>query len=48
MTETLHDLDRWLCRQLQSEYDHLTSDKSVENGITANEYTFTAGVRLFG
>jgi len=47
-TEALRDLARWLYRQLQSEYDHLTSDEAVEDGIIANEYTFTAGGRRFG
>ena len=46
--EALRDLARWLYRQLQSEYDHLTSDEAVEDGIIANEYTFTAGGRRFG
>ena len=46
--EALRDLARWLYRQLQSEYDHLTSDESVEDGIIANEYAFTAGGRRFG
>lgn len=48
VTEALRDLARWLYRQLQAEYDHLTSDESVEDGIIANEYTFTAGGRRFG
>jgi ParB family chromosome partitioning protein len=34
--------------QLQSEYDHLTSDESIEEGIIANEYTFTESGRRFG
>jgi hypothetical protein len=48
VTEALRDLARWLYRQLQSEYDHLTSNESAEDGITANEYTFTVGGRRFG
>ena len=48
VTEALRDLARWLYRQLQSEYDHLTSDESVEDCIIANEYTFTARGRRFG
>jgi hypothetical protein len=47
-TEAIRDLARWLYRQLQSEYDHLTSDESIEEGIIANEYTFTEGGRRFG
>jgi hypothetical protein len=48
VTEAIRDLARWLYRQLQSEYDHLTSDESVEDGIIANEYTFTEEGRRFG
>lgn len=43
MTEALRDLARWLYRQLQAEYDHLTSDEAIEEGIIANQYTFTEG-----
>jgi len=42
-TEALRDFARCLYRQLQSEYDQLSSDESIEDGIIANEYTFTAG-----
>ncbi|MGF6862698.1 hypothetical protein ABIE69_003288 [Rhodobacteraceae bacterium MBR-64] len=48
VTEALRDLARWLYRQLQSEYDHLTSDEAIEEGIVVNEYTFTVGERRFG
>jgi hypothetical protein len=48
VTQALRDLARWLYRQLQAEYDHLTSDESIEEGIIANEYTFTEGGRRFG
>lgn len=46
--EALRDLARWLYRQLESEYDYLTSDEAVDEAITANAYTFTAGGRRFG
>lgn len=46
--EAIRDLARWLYRQLQAEYDHLTSDEAVEDGIIANEYTFTETGRRFG
>ena len=46
--EALRDLARWLYRQLQTEYDHLTSDESIQAGIIVNEYTFTEGGRRFG
>jgi hypothetical protein len=48
VVEALRDLARWLYRQLEAEYDHLTSDEAVEEGIVINEYTFTEGGRRFG
>jgi len=48
VTEALRDLARWLYRQLQAEYDHLTSNEAIEEGIIVNEYTFTEGGRRFG
>ena len=48
MTEALRDLARWLYRQLQAEYDHLTSDEAIEEGIIVNEYRFTEAGRRFG
>ena len=41
-------LDRYGTLTVYRGYDHLTSDEAVEDGITANEYTFTAGGRRFG
>ena len=48
VTEALRDLARWLYRQLEAEFDHFTSDDTIEDGIIANAYTFTAGGRRFG
>lgn len=48
VTEALRDLARWLYRQLEREYDYLTSDEQVDEAIRANEYTFTAAGRRFG
>ena len=48
VTEALRDLARWLYRQLEAEHDHLTSDDAIEDGIIANEYTFTEAGRRFG
>jgi hypothetical protein len=48
VTEALRNLARWLYRQLEAEYDHLTSDEAIEEGIIANEYTFTEGGLCFG
>ncbi|WP_192361443.1 antitoxin of toxin-antitoxin stability system [Mesorhizobium mediterraneum] len=48
VTEALRDLARWLYRQLEREYEYLTSDVVVDEAILANEYTFTATGRRFG
>ena len=48
MLEAIRDLARWLYRQLQTEYDHLTSDETIEQSIIANEYTFTETGQRFG
>lgn len=48
VTEFFRDLARWLHRQLQAEYDHLTSDEAIEEGILINDYTFTEAGRRFG
>lgn len=46
--EAVRDLARWLYRQLEREYDDLTSDEAVDEAITANDYTFTEAGRRFG
>ena len=46
--EALRDLARWLYRQLQSEYEHQTSDETVDEIVSANEWTFTAEGTRFG
>jgi len=48
VTEGLRDLARWLYRQLEREYDYLTSDGVVDETIATNEYTFTEAGRRFG
>ena len=48
VTYALRDLARWLYRQLEAEHDHLRSDDAIEDGIIANEYTFTEAGRRFG
>ncbi|MBN8292476.1 hypothetical protein JI664_10915 [Rhodobacter sp. NTK016B] len=48
VTEALRDLARRLYRQLEIEYDHLTFDEVIEEGIIVNQYTFTEGGRRFG
>lgn len=44
----MRGLARWLFRQLEAEYDHLTSDEAIEEGIFVNEYKFTEAGRRFG
>ncbi len=46
--EALRDLARWLYRQLEREYDYLSSDGAVDETITANDYTFTETGLRFG
>ena len=41
-------LDRYGALAVYRGYDHLTSDEFIEDGIIANEYTFTEGGRRFG
>ncbi|TXG98613.1 MAG: antitoxin of toxin-antitoxin stability system [Nevskiaceae bacterium] len=48
VTEALRDLARWLYRQLEGEYDYLTSDEAVDESLRANDYTFTEAGRRFG
>jgi hypothetical protein len=44
----LRDLANWLYRALEREYEFQTSDETVDEGISANDYTFTAEGRRFG
>ncbi|WP_336741425.1 antitoxin of toxin-antitoxin stability system [Aureimonas altamirensis] len=48
VTEALRDLARCLYRQLEHDYDYLTSDEAVDETIIANDYTFTETGRRFG
>lgn len=48
VTEALRDLARWLYRQLEREYDYLSSDEAVDETIAANGYTFTEDGERFG
>ena len=48
VTEALRDLARWLYRQLEREYDYLSSDEAVDEAIIANGYTFTEDGERFG
>jgi hypothetical protein len=46
--EALRDLARWLYRQLEREYEFLTSDGQVDEAILANGHTFTEAGCRFG
>jgi len=46
--EALRDLSRWLYRQLEQEYEYLTSDNTVDEAIAANHFTFTSVGQRFG
>ena len=48
VTDAMRDLACWLYRQLEAEYDDITSDSAVKAAIIANAYTFTVSGRRFG
>lgn len=48
VTNALRDLANWLYRQLEQEYEYLTSDEAVDETLIANGYTFTDEGRRFG
>ncbi len=48
VTEAMRDLARWLYRQLRSEYEHQTSDETVDEILAVNEWAFTADGSRFG
>ena len=47
ITEAMRDLARWLYRQLQSEYEHRTSDEAVDEALAADALSFTADGEYF-
>ncbi|PJR12841.1 antitoxin of toxin-antitoxin stability system [Sinorhizobium meliloti] len=46
--EALRDLANWLYRQLEQEYEYLSSNEVVDEALLANAYTFTECGRRFG
>ncbi len=48
VSDALRDLANWLYRQLEQEYEYLTSDQAVDETLVANGYTFTEEGRRFG
>ena len=47
ITETLRDYARGVYKQLEKEYDYLTSAKVIEETIEANDYDFTEDGKLY-
>jgi hypothetical protein len=41
VSELLRDFMRWIYRRLESEYEYLNSDETVDEMIDANQYQFT-------
>lgn len=48
IVRALRDLANWLYRQLEQEYDYLTSDEAVDETLIANGYIFTEEGCRFG
>lgn len=48
VTDALRDLANWLYRQLEQEYDYLTSHEAVDETLVVGGYTFTEEGRRFG
>jgi hypothetical protein len=48
LIEALRDLANWLYRALEREYEFQTSDEIVDEGMSANGYTFTVEGQRFG
>lgn len=48
VTDALRDLANWLFRQLEQEYEYLTSDEVVDETLVVGGYTFTEEGRRFG
>jgi hypothetical protein len=48
LVQALRDLANWLYRALEREYEFQMSDETVDEGMSANGYTFTAEGRRFG
>jgi hypothetical protein len=46
--DALRELANWLYRQLEQEYECLSSDEAVDEMLVANGYTFTEEGRRFG
>jgi hypothetical protein len=45
--EALKDFMKWIYRQLERQYDYLTSEEAIVETIEANDYEFTAEGKLY-
>jgi hypothetical protein len=48
LVDALRDLAHWLYRALEREHEFQTSDETIDEGMLANGYTFTAEGQRFG
>ncbi|MCG5478627.1 hypothetical protein [Sinorhizobium alkalisoli] len=46
--DALRDLANWLYRQLEQQYEYLTSDEAVDEALLVNGLTSTESGRRFG
>lgn len=46
--EIVVNINRWIYRQLENEWDYQNSDEAVDDNIIGNEYTFTETGKRFG
>lgn len=46
LKDCLRDFMRWIYRQLEKEYEYLTSEEAIKETIEANEYEFTENGKL--
>lgn len=47
ISEGLRDLARWLYRQLEADYEAMTSEPAIDDRIRANGYTFTEDGQVY-
>ena len=48
IVEAIRNLARWLYRQLEREYEYLTSDAAADEAMATNRWTFTQSGQRFG
>lgn len=45
--ELCAEFSQWIYKNLENEYDHLTSDETITEFLTANDYEFTADGKIY-